>query len=35
MPNPFENTIKNLKQANRYAKVAPAIFQKICSRLML
>lgn len=28
-PNPFENAVKNLKEANKYAKVAEATFNKI------
>lgn len=31
MPNPFENAIRNLKQANRYAQVSAALFEKICT----
>jgi glutamate dehydrogenase/leucine dehydrogenase len=30
MANPFENAIKNLKAANKYAQVPAAVFDKIC-----
>ena len=29
-PNPFTNAIKNLESANKYAKVNPDTFKKIC-----
>ena len=28
-PNPFENAVKNLRQANKYAQVPSAVFEKI------
>ncbi len=30
MPNPFENAIKNLKSANKYARVSASVFERIC-----